>query len=83
MERRLFLSAFIKDIHKDVSVESAADLDVEDPVCGAQPGEESQAPWEDGPGGPVAQCVHRAEGDVGLGHPGAHRVPGQGSEQGF
>ena len=64
MERRLFLSAINKDIHKDVSVESVADLDVEDPVCGAQPGEQCQAPGQDGPGGPVAQCVHRAEGDV-------------------
>ena len=51
------------------------DLDMPDPVCGREPGEEGEGEGEDRPGRPVAQRVHRAERDLGLRHSRTHRIP--------
>ena len=49
-------------------------LDMFDPVSRWQPGEEGDAPGQESPGGPVAQSVEGAEGELGLSDPGTDCV---------
>ena len=56
------------------SLPEVSHLDIENPLSRPQPGEGGRAPGEESPGGPVAQSVEGAEGEVGLGHPGTHCV---------